>query len=63
MEYILTSSAKGSTIKGIFQQEGDPSKLVSNILGIDKIKKDVKNLPQSADVWQKSREDFKIGYI
>jgi hypothetical protein len=53
MEYILSSNADGNTIKGILEPDGDPSKLVSNILGIDKIQSDVKNLKQSGDVWQK----------
>jgi len=52
MEYVLSSSAEGETVKGIFSQDGDPAKLISNILGVDKIKKDVQNLPQSSDVWQ-----------
>jgi hypothetical protein len=52
MEYVLSSSAAGDTVKGIFSQDGDPTKLISNILGVDKIKKDVQNLPQSSDVWQ-----------
>jgi predicted RNA-binding protein len=52
MEYILSSNADGNTVKGILAPEGDSKKLISDILGIDKIKKDVKNLPMSADVWQ-----------
>jgi hypothetical protein len=53
MEYILSSSAEGSTVKGIFEPEGDSKKLISSILGIEKVKKDVENLPRSGDVWQK----------
>jgi hypothetical protein len=52
MEYILTSNADGDTIKGIFAPEGDASKMISDLLGVDKIKKDVKKLPVSGDVWQ-----------
>jgi hypothetical protein len=52
MEYILTSNADGNTVKGIFSPEGDSSKMVSDLLGVGKIKKDVKSLPVSGDVWQ-----------
>jgi hypothetical protein len=52
MEYILSSNAEGKTLKGILEPEGDPSQLISDIIGINKIKKDVDNLPISSDVWQ-----------
>jgi hypothetical protein len=52
MEHILRSNSEGDTVKGIFSPEGDASKMVSDLLGVDKIKKDVKALPVSGDVWQ-----------
>jgi hypothetical protein len=52
MEHILRSNSEGDTVRGIFSPEGDASKMVSDLLGVDKIKKDVKALPVSGDVWQ-----------
>jgi hypothetical protein len=52
MEYILSSNAENKTIKGILEPDGDPAQLISNIIGIEKIKKDVESLPISKDVWQ-----------
>jgi hypothetical protein len=52
MEYILSSSAAGKTVKGILEPEGDPAQMISNFIGIEKVKKDVENLPISSDVWQ-----------
>jgi hypothetical protein len=52
MEYILKSNAEGDTVRGILSPEGDPAALVSDLLGVEKIKKDVKNLPMSGDIWQ-----------
>jgi len=52
MEHILRSNSEGDTVKGIFSPEGDASKMVSDLLGVDRIKKDVKGLPVSGDVWQ-----------
>jgi hypothetical protein len=52
MEYILKSNAEGQTLEGIFSADKiDPKKLLSNLLGVEKIKKDVSNLPVSKDVW------------
>jgi hypothetical protein len=52
MEYILSSSAAGKTVKGILEPEGDPAQMISNFIGIEKVRKDVENLPISSDVWQ-----------
>jgi hypothetical protein len=52
MEYILASNADGKTVKGILEPDGDPAQLISNIIGIERISKDVENLPISRDVWQ-----------
>jgi len=51
MEYILKSNAQGNTLKGFLQGDSSGENLVSNLLGVAKIKKDVENLEQSADVW------------
>jgi hypothetical protein len=52
MKYILASSAEGMTIKNILKSEGNSANLVSDILGLTKLKKDIESLPQSADVWE-----------
>jgi len=52
MEYILKSNAEGDTVRGILSPEGNPAELVSDLLGVEKIKKDIKNLPMSSDIWQ-----------
>jgi len=52
MAYILKSNAEGKTLKGILQSAGSDKNLVSDLLGATKLKKDIQNLPQSADVWQ-----------
>lgn len=52
MKYILESNTEGKTLKGIFQSDGSTDNVVSDILGVAKIKKDIENLPQSGEVWQ-----------
>ena len=52
MKYILATNAEGMTIKNILKSEGSNNNLVSDILGLTKLKKDVESLPQSADVWE-----------
>jgi hypothetical protein len=52
MEYILSSNAENRTVRGILEPDGDPAEMISNIIGINKIKKDVDSLPISKDVWQ-----------
>jgi len=52
MAYILKSNAEGDTIKSFLKLDGNPENMVSDLLGVTKIKKDVENLAQSSDVWQ-----------
>lgn len=51
MEYILKESANGKTIEGIFSS-GDIKDTVADMFSMSKISKDLKNLPQSADIWR-----------
>lgn len=51
MEYILQRNIEGETIEGIFKS-GNIKNMVSDLLSVSKINADVKNLPQSADVWK-----------
>lgn len=51
MKYVLTENANDKTIKGIFKT-GDIKNAVSDLLSVSKINSEVKNLPQSADVWK-----------
>jgi len=51
MKYILKSSAEGTTLNGIITNGEDPKAMISNLFSTNKIDKDIKNLPQSADVW------------
>lgn len=49
MEYILKENIDGNTIEGIFK--GNIKDTVADLLSTSKISKDMKNLPQSADIW------------
>lgn len=49
MEYILRENIEGNTIEGIFK--GNLKDTVADLLSTSKISKDMKNLPQSADIW------------
>lgn len=51
MEYILKENTQGNTIEGIFKT-GDFKNAISDMLSTSKISKDLKSLPQSADVWR-----------
>lgn len=51
MKYILTRNIEGETIEGIFKS-GNIKNAISDLLSTSKINSDVKNLPQSADVWK-----------
>lgn len=51
MKYILKSNADGETINGLLKVNSDTENLVGDLLSNTKINKDMKNLPQSADVW------------
>lgn len=50
MEYILSENIGGNTVEGIFK--ADIKDTVSDLLSTSKISKDLKNLPQSADIWK-----------
>lgn len=50
MEYVLSEAAQGNTIDGIFKT-ADLGDTVSDMLSSSKISRQLKNLPQSADVW------------
>jgi hypothetical protein len=52
MAYILKSSAEGQTIKGILKASSNDTNMISDLLGVTKLKKDIQNLPQSAEIWQ-----------
>lgn len=49
MEYILKENIEGNTIEGIFK--GNLKDTVADLLSTSKVSKDMKNLPQSADIW------------
>lgn len=52
MEYILKENAEGNTIEGFFKNsKGDLANTISDLLATSKVSKDLKNLPQSADIW------------
>lgn len=51
MKYILTRNVEGETVEGIFKS-GNIKNTVSELLSTSKINADVRNLPQSADVWK-----------
>lgn len=50
MKYILKSNAEGDVLKGFLS--GDIENTVTDLLKGSKISKDVKNLPQSVDMWK-----------
>lgn len=50
MEYILNESANGKTVEGILQSNVKDT--VADMFNVSKISKDLKNLPQSADIWR-----------
>lgn len=53
MEYILKESAEGKTIEGILAGGSEGIKdSVADMFSKSKISKDLKNLPQSADIWR-----------
>ena len=52
MEYILKANTEGNTLEGIFKPQGDTSNLFGNLIGTERIKKDVENLPKSGPLWQ-----------
>lgn len=49
MEYILSANLKGDTLEGFFK--GDIKNSISDMLSGSRIAKELKNLPQSADIW------------
>lgn len=52
MAYILKENAEGNTIEGIFKDsKGDLRNVIGDLISGSKISKEVKNLPQSADIW------------
>lgn len=52
LKYILKTNSEGQTVTGIFKNSGAVTNLVSDLLSTSRISKDVKNLPQSIDVWK-----------
>jgi hypothetical protein len=50
MAYILKSNAEGQTLKGILKSSGNDKNMISDLLGMTKLKKDVQKLPQSAEI-------------
>lgn len=52
MKYILRANANGETIRGVFADGGNAKNLISDLLSTSKISKDIKALPQSADIWK-----------
>jgi hypothetical protein len=60
MKYILEANIQGKTLKGFLQGDSSSSGLVSNMLGITKIKKDLENLPVSADIWNNLEKVSKL---
>jgi hypothetical protein len=52
MAYILKSNSEGQTLKGILKSSSKDKDMIADLLGMTKLKKDVQNLPQSAEIWQ-----------
>ena len=52
MAYILKSNSEGQTLQGILKSSGKDKDMIADLLGMTKLKKDVQNLPQSAEIWQ-----------
>lgn len=51
MKYILKSNAEGVTISGILRGDKKVKDTIGDILAGTKLKKEIKNLPQSAEIW------------
>jgi hypothetical protein len=60
MKYILEANIQGNTLKGFLQGDSSSSGLVSNLLGVTKIKKDIENLPVSVEVWNNLEKVSKL---
>lgn len=52
MTYVLQESANGKTLDGIFASPDGLKDAVADMFNTTKISKDLKNLPQSADIWK-----------
>ena len=52
MKYILKTNAEGQTLEGILRGEGDIKGTFADILTGTKFAKDLKNLPQSGEIWR-----------
>jgi len=63
MSYILKSSAAGQTVKGILKPDGKKSNLVADLLSNTKLKKDLQNLPQSADIWHNLEKVARLSVV
>ena len=51
MEYILRANNEGNTIEGIFKSGSDLRNTISDLMSTSRISKEMKALPQSADIW------------
>ena len=52
MEYILKQNAEGNTVEGIFGGIFNSKNSIDDLLSTSKVATELKNLPQSADIWK-----------
>ena len=52
MKYILAKNAEGETLQGFLSGDAKISNVITDLISTSKINKDLKNLPQSADIWK-----------
>ena len=52
MKYILAKNAEGETLHGFLSGDKSITNTISDLISSSKIGKDMKNLPQSAEIWK-----------
>lgn len=52
MAYILTKNAEGETLQGFLSGDKTTANTISDLISSSKISKDIKNLPQSSEIWK-----------
>ena len=52
MKYILTKNAEGETLNGFLSGDKSINNTISDLISSSKISKDIKNLPQSSEIWK-----------
>lgn len=51
MEYILKENTKGNAVENLFKNPSEFKNVISDIMSTSKLSKELKALPQSADIW------------